>query len=214
MLQVSRWVQFSSACNANIKNTLRTASSLTVGQSWSILSLFYILYYWSSVWCRCHMTMSSLCRDFPVHMLCWSDLSETAHRSVPSCTWTQSSWHHSLHFVFPPHWIGVKQHYPDTWIELSKLRVNCPPCVYSIFLPATSLLTLCFSPDAVKAFYLCHVCEERVPLNRIMSHVTSTSHNCNFFVRVQCHNVNTVSIGCFSLVCWVFFPCSLTLFWN
>lgn len=68
-----------------------------------------------------------------------------------------------------------------------------------MFLPGASLLTMCFSPDTAKAFYLCHVCKEKVSLDRIKGHVTSIAHNSNYFVRVQCRDVTTASAGCFSL---------------
>lgn len=53
------------------------------------------------------------------------------------------------------------------------------------FLPGTSLVTLCFCPDTTNAFYLCHVCKEKVSVCRITTHVTSTAHNSNYFVRAR-----------------------------
>lgn len=49
----------------------------------------------------------------------------------------------------------------------------------------TSLLTLCFCPDTVASFYLCHVCKEKVSVATILAHVVSTEHNFNYFVRTQ-----------------------------
>lgn len=56
-----------------------------------------------------------------------------------------------------------------------------------VFLSGTSLLTLCFCPDIICAFYLCHVCEEKVSLDRIISHLISGAHISNYFVRVETH---------------------------
>lgn len=111
------------------------------------------------------MTMSSVCRDFPVHTLCWSDLSETAHRSVPSCKWTQSSWHHSLHFVFFPH------------IELglnsitSTLRLNCPNCELTVLL----VFILCFFQP-----HLCSRCVSALTLPRHFTCVMCARKRCQW----------------------------------
>ncbi|XP_037549768.1 uncharacterized protein LOC119426285, partial [Nematolebias whitei] len=42
-----------------------------------------------------------------------------------------------------------------------------------------SLLTLCFSPRL--AMYLCHVCEQCVPLDRILNHIFSSEHCISYF---------------------------------
>ncbi|XP_029370103.1 uncharacterized protein LOC115051010 isoform X2 [Echeneis naucrates] len=44
-----------------------------------------------------------------------------------------------------------------------------------------SLLTFCFSPDKSSSFYLCHVCEEKLPPDKILNHLSSGDHCSNFF---------------------------------
>ncbi|XP_031709676.1 uncharacterized protein LOC116387061 isoform X2 [Anarrhichthys ocellatus] len=41
-------------------------------------------------------------------------------------------------------------------------------------------LTLCFSRETDKFFYLCHLCEEKCPSGRILSHLTSIDHCRNY----------------------------------
>nr|XP_020462481.1 uncharacterized protein LOC109963902 isoform X2 [Monopterus albus] len=44
-----------------------------------------------------------------------------------------------------------------------------------------SLLTLCFSPGTSTQVYLCHVCEEMCPSNKIVWHLSSGDHYSNYF---------------------------------
>ncbi|XP_070702972.1 uncharacterized protein [Pempheris klunzingeri] len=44
-----------------------------------------------------------------------------------------------------------------------------------------SLLTLCFSPQSRIFFYLCHVCEEKCPPDKIANHLSSGDHCSNYF---------------------------------
>ncbi|XP_039977236.1 uncharacterized protein LOC120786131 isoform X2 [Xiphias gladius] len=43
------------------------------------------------------------------------------------------------------------------------------------------LVTLCFSREARPFFYLCHACAEKCPPNRILCHLSSGDHCCNYF---------------------------------
>ncbi|XP_041811634.1 uncharacterized protein LOC121619800 isoform X2 [Chelmon rostratus] len=44
-----------------------------------------------------------------------------------------------------------------------------------------NLLTLCFSTETKIFFYLCHVCEERCPPDRLLCHLFSSDHCSNYF---------------------------------
>ncbi|XP_049890073.1 uncharacterized protein LOC126383582 isoform X2 [Epinephelus moara] len=48
-----------------------------------------------------------------------------------------------------------------------------------------SLMTLCFSVDTETYFYLCHVCEEKRPADRIVTHLSSIDHFRNYFSYVN-----------------------------
>ncbi|KAA8585894.1 hypothetical protein FQN60_007463, partial [Etheostoma spectabile] len=43
-----------------------------------------------------------------------------------------------------------------------------------------SLMTLCFSPETDQSFYLCHVCEEKRPPDKIIHHLSSSDHFRNY----------------------------------
>ncbi|XP_053190232.1 uncharacterized protein LOC128374032 [Scomber japonicus] len=44
-----------------------------------------------------------------------------------------------------------------------------------------SMLTVCFSPESSTFFYLCHICEEKCPSDRILNHLSSGDHSLNYF---------------------------------
>ncbi|XP_034747549.1 uncharacterized protein LOC117956555 isoform X2 [Etheostoma cragini] len=55
-----------------------------------------------------------------------------------------------------------------------------------------SLMTLCFSPETDQSFYLCHVCEEKRPPDKIIHHLSSIDHFRNYF---NYTNPNVLNFG-------------------
>lgn len=68
---------------------------------------------------------------------------------------------------------------------LMPLRCSQMNFAVFVFLSGASLLTLCFCTGTIGAFYLCHVCEEKVSLDRIVNHLISGAHISNYFVRAE-----------------------------
>ncbi|XP_040909511.1 uncharacterized protein LOC121192035 isoform X2 [Toxotes jaculatrix] len=63
------------------------------------------------------------------------------------------------------------------------ISIMDPLAQYDIKQPivGVSLLTLCFSQEAQTFFYLCHVCEDKCPPDKILVHLSSGDHASKYF---------------------------------
>lgn len=57
-----------------------------------------------------------------------------------------------------------------------------------------SQMILCFSSEVRNPFYLCHVCEQKFPVYKIMSHITHVNHYSNYFAYTDPNALQFISV--------------------
>ncbi|XP_030597588.1 uncharacterized protein LOC115788621 isoform X3 [Archocentrus centrarchus] len=103
------------------------------------------------------------------------------------------------HIITKSHYQKLKEVFPND--EIKNVGVAVPHIIfvdplerhhikYSIV--GLSAVTLCFSPETVTSFYLCHICEEKCLLGDILKHFSSLDHYSNY---INCKHPDAMSFS-------------------
>lgn len=106
------------------------------------------------------------------------------------CTTHKKPFSFKEHLRSEKHQKTLQDLFPTVTIHRGALKAYLPHIVFvnlrnsDLKQPVVglSLLTLCFSPRSSFSFYLCHVCEAKVPMESILDHICSKEHCFNYFV--------------------------------